>query len=41
VGVDFDDPNLRESNGSFGMPLQSTNLAYAPRTVQVGFRLQF
>jgi hypothetical protein len=39
--VDFDDPNLRESNGSFGMPLQSTNLAYAPRTVQVGFRLQF
>jgi hypothetical protein len=30
-----------ESSGSFGEPLQSTNLAFAPRTLQLGFRLTF
>jgi hypothetical protein len=30
-----------ESSGSYGEPLQSTNLAYAPRTLQLGFRVQF
>jgi hypothetical protein len=30
-----------ESSGSFGEPQQSTNLAYAPRTLQMGFRVTF
>ena len=28
-----------ESSGSFGEPLQNANLAYAPRTLQLGFRV--
>jgi hypothetical protein len=37
----FGEWETEESSGSFGEPLQSTNLAYAPRTVQLGFRLTF
>ncbi|MEO8255815.1 MAG: TonB-dependent receptor [Acidobacteriota bacterium] len=32
---------LRENNAAFGQPLASTNLSYAPRTLQVGFRFGF
>jgi hypothetical protein len=30
-----------ESNAAFRRPVQNTNIAYAPRTVQFGFRLAF
>ena len=30
-----------ESSGSYGEPLQNANLAYAPRTLQLGFRVAF
>jgi len=33
--------NLTETNVNYGKPNSSTNLAYAPRTVQLGFRLTF
>lgn len=33
--------DLVETSGTFLKPLQSTNLSYAPRTVQLGFRLSF
>jgi hypothetical protein len=33
--------DLTEFSPTFGAPLQSTNLSYAPRTVQLGFRLNF
>ena len=33
--------NLTETNANYGKPNASTNLAYAPRTVQLGFRLTF
>jgi hypothetical protein len=33
--------NLTESSPTFGQPNSSTNLSYAPRTVQLGFRLTF
>jgi hypothetical protein len=33
--------NLTETSASFMKPNSSTNLAYAPRTVQLGFRLTF
>ena len=32
---------LRETNSAFLQPQPSTNLSYAPRTVQLGFRLAF
>ena len=32
---------LRETNAAFLTPQSSTNLSYAPRTVQLGFRLAF
>ena len=32
---------LRETNSAFLQPQSSTNLSYAPRTVQLGFRLTF
>jgi hypothetical protein len=32
---------LNESSAQFGKPASSTNLSYAPRTVQLGFRLTF
>ena len=32
---------LDETSGSFLDPAQNTNLAYAPRTLQLGFRLAF
>jgi hypothetical protein len=32
---------LDESSPAFGNPEQNANLAYAPRTVQLGFRLSF
>jgi hypothetical protein len=32
---------VRETNAAYGQPLPSTNLSYAPRTVQVGFRVTF
>jgi hypothetical protein len=30
-----------EASKQFGQPLYNSNLAYAPRTVQLGFRLTF
>jgi hypothetical protein len=33
--------NLTETSPQFGQPNSSTNLSYAPRTVQLGFRLTF
>jgi hypothetical protein len=30
-----------ESNAAYGNPSQNTNIAYAPRTVQLGFRATF
>ncbi len=33
--------NLQETSPTFGAPNSSTNLSYAPRTVQLGFRLTF
>ena len=33
--------DLVETSGTFLQPQQSTNLSYAPRTVQLGFRLTF
>jgi TonB dependent receptor len=32
---------LRETSPQFGQPTASTNLSYAPRTVQLGFRFSF
>jgi hypothetical protein len=32
---------VRETNAAYGQPLPSTNLSYAPRTVQLGFRVTF
>jgi hypothetical protein len=32
---------LTESSPQFGQPTSSTNLSYAPRTIQLGFRLTF
>jgi hypothetical protein len=31
----------QESNRQYGLPASSTNLAYAPRTLQFGFRMTF
>ena len=33
--------DLTETSGTFLQPQSSTNLSYAPRTVQLGFRLTF
>jgi len=33
--------NLTETSAGYGQPNSSTNLSYAPRTVQLGFRLTF
>jgi len=33
--------NLQESSATFGQPNSSTNLSYAPRTIQLGFRFTF
>jgi hypothetical protein len=30
-----------ESNAAYGKPAQSSNVAYAPREVQLGFRVAF
>ena len=30
-----------ESSASYGLPSQNTNVAYAPRTMQLGFRFEF
>jgi hypothetical protein len=32
---------LDQSSPRYGVPNQSTNISYFPRTVQMGFRLQF
>src|SRR4029434_10233944 len=32
---------LQESNPRYGLPNSSSNLAYAPRTLQLGFRATF
>jgi hypothetical protein len=32
---------LTETDANYGKPLYSPNLSYAPRTLQMGFRLQF
>jgi hypothetical protein len=32
---------VRETNQNYGQPQPSTNLSYAPRTVQMGFRVTF
>jgi hypothetical protein len=31
----------QESNRNYGQPTQNTNLAYAPRMLQLGFRVAF
>jgi len=33
--------DLTETSATFGKPIYSPNLSYAPRTVQMGFRVQF
>jgi hypothetical protein len=33
--------DTQESSGTFGQPVQNANLAYAPRTLQLGFRVSF
>jgi len=33
--------NLTETSPTFGQPISNPNLSYAPRTVQLGFRLTF
>ena len=33
--------NVVETSPTFGQPNASTNLSYAPRTLQLGFRLTF
>ena len=33
--------NLNESSAAFRQPEQNTNIAYAPRTLQLGFRFTF
>ena len=32
---------VRENNAAYGQPQATTNLSYAPRTLQLGFRLTF
>jgi hypothetical protein len=32
---------VRETNAQYGQPVASTNLSYAPRTLQLGFRVAF
>jgi hypothetical protein len=32
---------VRETNPQYGLPQPSTNLSYAPRTLQLGFRVTF
>ena len=39
--ANFGSYTLDESSAAFGRPAQNANLAYAPRTVQLGFRLSF
>ena len=31
----------RETNAAYGQPQPSTNLSFAPRTLQIGFRMTF
>jgi hypothetical protein len=39
--ANFGSYTLNESSLAYGQPVQNTNLAYAPRTLQLGFRLTF
>jgi len=39
--ANFGSWDTEESSGTFGQPQQSANLAYAPRTLQLGFRVAF
>jgi hypothetical protein len=39
--ANFGSYNLDESSAAFGQPQQNANLAYAPRTIQLGFRVSF
>ena len=39
--VNYGSYTLQESSPRYGLPNASSNLAYAPRTVQLGFRLTF
>ena len=39
--ANFGSYNLNESSAAYGQPDQNTNIAYAPRTLQMGFRLTF
>jgi hypothetical protein len=39
--ANFGSYNLNESSAAYGQPEQNTNIAYAPRTLQLGFRLTF
>ena len=39
--ANFASYTTQESSASYGKPNASTNLAYAPRTIQLGFRLTF
>jgi hypothetical protein len=39
--ANFGSYNLNESSAAYGQPDQNTNIAYAPRTLQMGFRFTF
>jgi hypothetical protein len=39
--ANFGSYNLDESSGTYRQPQQNANLAYAPRTIQLGFRFSF
>ncbi len=39
--VNYGSYTTRESNASFGRPSFNNNIAYAPRMLQLGFRLAF
>ena len=39
--ANFGSYTLDESSSNFGKPAQNANLAYAPRTLQLGFRVTF
>jgi hypothetical protein len=41
ANYDYSMYNVTETSPSYGQPMSSPNLSYAPRTVQLGFRLTF
>jgi hypothetical protein len=41
ANYDYSTYNVTETSPGYGQPVSSPNLSYAPRTVQLGFRLTF